>query len=55
MTRIVHYEHHYKRPKKKPVALEVPVVVRTEPTPRKPAPTSAIVTIRKPGRDDAPI
>jgi hypothetical protein len=36
---IVHYEHRYKRPKKKkPVALEVPAVVRTEPTRRKPAP-----------------
>jgi hypothetical protein len=57
---IVHYEHHYKRPKKKkkPVALEVPAVVRTEPTraddDRKPAPTSAIVTIRKRGRDALP-
>jgi hypothetical protein len=60
---IVHYEHRYKRPprKKKPVALEVPVVVRTEPTRRKPVskkakapPTSAIVTIRKRGSADVP-
>jgi hypothetical protein len=28
----------------------VPAVVRTEPTRRKPVPTSAIVTIRKPGK-----
>jgi hypothetical protein len=52
---IVHYEHHYKRPprKKKPAApLEVPAVVRTEPTRRpadEPPPKSAIVTIRKRG------
>ena len=66
---IVHYEHRYKRPprKKKPVALEVPVVVRTEPTRRpgttrpadvdddhKPAPKSAIVTIQKRGSDRVP-
>jgi hypothetical protein len=65
---VVHYEHHYKRPKKKkPVAIEVPVVVRTEPTRRpgttrpadvdddhKPAPKSAIVTIRKPGKGYVP-
>jgi len=62
---IVHYEHRYKRPprKKKPVALEVPVVVRTEPTRRKPVPKeaeapasakSAIVTIRKRGSDRVP-
>jgi hypothetical protein len=62
---IVHYEHRYKRPKKKkkPVALEVPVVVRTEPTRRKPVPKeadspppakSAIVTIRKRGSQAVP-
>jgi hypothetical protein len=51
---VVHYEYRYKRPPrtKMPTApLEVPVVVRTEPTraddDRKPAPKSAIVTIRK--------
>jgi hypothetical protein len=58
---IVHYEHHYKRPpRKKPQkpALEVPAVVRTEPTgaddDRKPAPKPAIVTIRKQGSGEAP-
>jgi hypothetical protein len=66
---IVHYEYRYKRPprKKKPVALEVPAVVRAEPTrrpgntrpadvddDRKPAPASAIVTIRKPGKGYVP-
>jgi hypothetical protein len=63
MARIVHYEHHYKRPpKKKPKkpAIEVPAVVRAKPTRRpespdeKPPVKSAIVTIRKPGRDDVP-
>jgi hypothetical protein len=63
---VVHYEYRYKRPprKKKPAAhLEVPVVVRAEPTRRKPAPEkaeapasakSAIVTIRKQGSDRVP-
>jgi hypothetical protein len=54
MTRI-HYDYRYKRPpRKKPVVLEGPAVVRTEPTRRNPVPkkaegppTSAIVTIRK--------
>jgi hypothetical protein len=56
---IVHYEYHYKRPprKKKPVALEVPAVVtRRRPMPKKAEvpPTSAIVTIRKPGKGYVP-
>ena len=60
---VVHYEHHYKRPsrKKKPAApLEVPAVVRVEPTraPRspheEPPAQSAIVTIRKRGSDRVP-
>jgi hypothetical protein len=50
---VVTYAQSY-RPKKKPVVLEVPAVVRAEPTRSNPAskkaeapPTSAIVTIRK--------
>jgi hypothetical protein len=45
MSRIVHYEHRYKKPpRKKPKKppLDVPVVVvRAEPTRRKPAPEEA--------------
>jgi hypothetical protein len=47
---IVHYEYRYKRPprKKKPVALEVPAVVRAAaPKKAEAQPTSAIGTIRK--------
>jgi hypothetical protein len=54
---VVHYEHHYKRPpKKKPKkpAIEVPPVVRAEPTradDEEPRARPAIVTIRKRGSD----
>ena len=59
---IVHYEYRYKRPprKKKPVALEVPAVVRAKPTRRprspdeEPPAKSVIVTIRKRGSDRVP-
>ena len=58
---VVRYEHHYRRPpRKKPkaAAIEVPAAVRTEPArakdDRKPAPTSAIVTIRERGSDRVP-
>jgi hypothetical protein len=67
MARIVAYVHHYKRPprKKKPVALEVPAVVRTKPArrpgnspddsvPAKSAESpakSVIVTVRKHGSE----
>jgi hypothetical protein len=60
---VVHYEHRYKRPprKKKPVAFEVPPVVRAEPMhrpedrrPDEPPAKSAIVTTRKRGRGDVP-
>jgi hypothetical protein len=58
---VVRYEYRYKRPpRKKPKkpALEVPAVVtRRKPAPKKaeaPSPTSAIVTIRKPGKGYVP-
>jgi hypothetical protein len=55
MARIVTYVHHYKRParKRKAVALEIPTVVATEKSRRRPSKQAAAESVpRSPRRDD---